>query len=118
MEGPPRKKCCKEHGGCLRACLDRVNDARPILQNRLSEERKKGKDNGHLFLRQFMKGREVVNDHSGRRKHLAWRYLVPSDGYDGDNVEVCQKAFMEIFGVKERFVREAREEQRQQGEHV
>ena len=116
MEEPPRKKCCKELGGCLRACLDRVNNARPILQNRLSEERKKGKDNGHLFLRQFMIGREVVNNHSCRRKHVAWRYLVPSDGYNGDHVEVCQKAFMEIFGVKERYIRDAREQQRQQGE--
>ena len=114
MEEPPRKKCCKERG-CLRACLDRVNNnSRQILQNKLREERKKGNDNGHLFLRQFMIGRQVVNDHSVRR--LAWRYLVPADGCNGDKVEVCQKAFRQIFGVSERFVRDAREEQRQQGE--
>ena len=61
-----------------------------------------------------MKGREVVKDLSVRR--LAWRYLVPADGCNGDKVEVCQKAFRQIFGVSERFVRDAREEQRQHGE--
>ena len=113
MDEPPRKKCC-----CLRGCLDRVSNACPILQNRLCEEKKKGKDSGHSFLLQFMIGREVdhVNDHSVRR--LTWRYFVPSDGCNGEKVEVCQKAFRRIFGVSERFVREARENQRQQGEHV
>ena len=115
-------KCCGEVG-CARCCLEKIpKGVRKQLRLRVQSDMLKTPELAYKFVSQFMSGKEINNfgSASKQRKKVSWTYFAPAampeltEGFDLDDVErvdVCQVAFLEVFGINERFIRTARDDE-------
>ncbi|XP_072049512.1 uncharacterized protein [Amphiura filiformis] len=132
-----RAKCCGDVG-CTKFCMGKVSKhVRKKLKRKVKEALSRAlsasddtddpddPEEAHKFVLQFMRGCEISNfgSRSKHRKKVSWTYFIPAalpkmedfqahwNADDIEKVEVCQRAFLEVFGINERFIRTAREVQ-------
>ena len=105
---PSESKCCKKK------CLHLVNSqVQEKLNQEFKEQSNQSLEHERSYLRKYIYPDKKEKNSNGTPRNVIYHYRIPRRvpfQDDEKKKEICQKAFLKIFGLKEWALRRAREE--------